>query len=321
MKQIIRMLGLAALAQLALAVLIWSGQHDLAGAGGRDQLLKFDAAAVDRIDIVGPKLQHIRLQKRDGWQVGDAFPADAARIDGLLRRLAGLQHGVAVALSVSAPARFHVADDQFERHLTLRAGDRVLADLYIGSGAGARQSYVRSADSQAVYRATIGEYEWPLSIEAWQDNRVLQLQRESIREISVNGVTLRRNSGKDAADAWLSSDAPAGKQLDQANIGKLLNLLQSLRLNRMLGTEPPAGFDHTPALQFDVRYDDGASGVRTRRYRFVKQRDGDEYLLKVSDRPEYVTISSYSVKALQQRLIQLFVAPSSDTASGKQSGD
>jgi len=305
MKSIIRILAIAAVVQLVLVAVAYTGGSRLPAAQAGAALLSFTPAEIDSIRIDGPDKQAVTLHKGDSWKTAAGFPADSGKVSGILQRLSELKHGLAVATSASSLARFKLSDDDFERHLVLSKAGKVVAELYLGKGAGARQSYARDGEHQTVYSVSLGSYELPLDESQWQDKGLLQISADQVNELEFAGIALTRNSNGDKKSVWRASPMPAGKQLDQHAVEQVLHLLATLRFDKVLGKQPPADFDVAhPILTVSVRTPD-----IKRQYRFAAAKQGDQYLLKVSDRDEYFAVSSFLLKQWQQQMKQdiLFV--------------
>jgi len=305
MKLIIRILAIAAVVQLVLVAVAYTGGSRLPAAQAGAVLLSFTPEEIDSIRIDGPDKQAVTLHKVDGWKTAAGFPADNGKVSGILQRLSELKHGLAVATSASSLARFKLSDDDFERHLVLSKAGKVVAELYLGKGAGARQSYARDGEHQAVYSVSLGSYELPLDESQWQDKGLLQISAEQVNELELAGIALTRSSNGDKKTMWRASPVLAGKQLDQHAVEQALHLLATLRFDKVLGKQPPADFDIAqPILTVSVR----TSAIK-RQYRFAKAKQGDRYLLQVSDRDEYFAVSSFLLKEWQKQMKQdnLFV--------------
>jgi len=299
MKSIIRILAIAAVVQLVLVAVAYTGGSRLPAAQAGAVLLSFTPAEIDSIRIDGPDKQAVTLHKGDSWKTAAGFPADSGKVSQILQRLSELKHGLAVATSASSLARFKLSDDDFERHLVLSKAGKVVAELYLGKGAGARQSYARDGEHQAVYSVSLGSYELPLDESQWQDKGLLQISADQVNELEVAGIVLTRSSNRDQKKSeWRASPMPAGKQLDQHAVEQALHLLATLRFDKVLGKQPPADFDIAqPVLTVSVRTPD-----IKRQYRFAKAKQGDRYLLKVSDRDEYFAVSSFLLKEWQKQM-------------------
>jgi len=299
MNKVIRVLTIVAAAQLALVAVTSIGGNHLETAPSGTALLSFEPADVDSIIIAGENNATTKLAKRNGWQTASGFPADGRRIDRLLQRLRELKHGLAVAVSASALPHFKVGEKEFVRHIILNKGNKVASEFYLGKGAGARQSYARSAKDEAVYSVALGSYELPLMESDWQDKTLLQLRSNEITAVKVRGVKLVKTIAVDPRKSgWTSDQTPTGKQLDQVAVTQVLNLLQSLRFTKALGKQAPDGYDMAhPVLSLNVSYQG-----KKRQYQFAKPDKGDDYVLKVSDRPEYFQLSGYTVKKWRKQM-------------------
>jgi len=298
MKSIIRILSIAALIQLVLVATVYTGRSDLRATQSGAALLSFTPAEVDSIRIDGPGKQSVTLHKDGSWKTVAGFPADSGKVSQILQHLSDLKHGLAVATAASSLARFKLADDDFERHLVLSKAGKVVAELYLGKGAGAGQSYARGGGDQAVYSVSLGGYELPLDESQWQDKGLLQIASDQVKGLEVADVALTKSSNGNKKEVWRAASIPSGKKLDQQAVEQVLNLLTTLRFDKVLGKQPPADFDVAhPVLTVSVRM----SAIK-RQYRFAKAKQSDQYLLKVSDRDEYFAVSSYLLKQWQKKM-------------------
>ena len=116
-------LGGLLLAQLALAGgLYWS--HLQAGdVAPEAPLLSAAAGSVDRL-VIGDGSQQVELERAgEGWALVDSgLPADGARVDGALERLASTTTGWPVTTTNAAHRRFEVDEDDYQRRLQAFAG-------------------------------------------------------------------------------------------------------------------------------------------------------------------------------------------------------
>ncbi len=298
MKSIIRILAMAAVFQLGMVAVAYTGGNRLQTSQAGARLLSFTPAEIDSIRIDGPDKQVVTLHQDGGWKTAAAFPADGKKIEQILQRLSDLKHGLAVATSASSLSRFKLAKDHFERHLVLSKAGKMVAELYLGKGAGAGQSYASNGQHQAVYSISLGSYELPLDESQWQDKGLLQVAADQVNDLELDGITLSSSANGDKKPVWRASTTPAGKQLDQHAVQQALHLLATLRFDKVLGKQPPADFDLAhPILTASVR----TSAIK-RQYRFAKAKQGDRYLLKVSDRDEYFAVSSFLLKEWQKQM-------------------
>lgn len=330
-------------AQIALALFL-----GLRGAGpgpaGRDTpLMAFDSAKVERIRIERRGSDPVVLERVDkGWQVQSlsGFPAAGARVDALLERLAGLKRGLPVATSQDALARLKVADNDYEERLTIESGGKELAALYLGDTAGARRRYVRATGETAVHEAELSPTDIPTKAEDWTDRALLNLDERDIQRIELPGITLEKAEG-----GWHLADLKDGETLDQPKVADLARRLGNLTFVSVLGTEdkPEYGQD-APALEWRIGLASGdtpsyrLSRLKTEPDQETAAKDGatetpkpkgpEWYVLKVSDRPHYLKVASYTAEGLlgatrEGLLVKPEAAPTASPAAAdpEQAGD
>lgn len=312
MKNGIRILTGLALAQVILLALTHLGGNSLAQHTADKSMLSFDKAEVDQVTIKGTngfgdkaKPITLKLHKQDGkWLTSDNFPVAPGKLDSLLDKLTTLKHGLPVTTSTAALKRFKVAGDDFERQIQLQHGDKTLATLYIGSGAGARQSHARSSADTAVYTINLASYNAPLKDEDWQDHGLLKLDSKQISQVTLDKLNFKPDpdtAKKGDLVIWQATHLPEGKMVNQKAINDSLKSLASLSFSKVLGKDKKTeyGLDK-PALTLKVIHQG-----KPRQYTFGKLKAGkdqksnnNDYVLKVSDRDEYFQVASYTVMPL-----------------------
>ena len=311
MQKTIGILAVVLAAQLVLAVSLSFTAPDLSAAKPDTALFDLGERSVDRLIIEGPDQQRVVLAREgDNWvlpQMED-FPADRARVDGLLDRLEGLKRGLPVATTEGAQKRFKVDDQTFERRIELARSDDTLATLYFGSSPGMRRVHARSAQDDAVYTVEFGLYDAPAEAGEWEDKAVLQLPRDEIDHIEVADLVLGRTPGdaaggtaaqnegsKPAAPNWSGEGLQQGETLNQAGADALAQKLAELRIGSVLGREKKPGYGlDAPQLVLTVQ----RNGAEAIQYRLGKRDQEKDYVLKVSSRPEYFRLPGYSAEPL-----------------------
>ena len=298
MTKKIRILSIIALIQLVLMTIIWNSQTKLKAFTNRSTLLNFNLPEINHLVIKGGNSGKIELSKIDDkWQTINGFPADQNKVDSFISKLASLKYNLAIATSRSALERFKVADDSFERYIELKDEDTVLEKLFIGTGAGARQSHVRSGDQNAVYRASIASYEVPLSLDDWYDKDLLKINKTNVSALDVNEVRLYKEKGADKENpisVWKTKAEIVDKKLNQKAIDESLDVLSSLRFEKVLGKKVQADFKlEKPELKLEIEYNNSKLN-----YLFAKIDKSEKYVLKVSSREEYFQIEPNTAKKI-----------------------
>jgi len=266
------------------------------------------------------------------------FPADQVQVDTLVSRLEGLKRGLPVATTKGARSRFKVSDDSFERRVILAHGDDVLVTLYLGSSPGMHHVHARTSKDDAVYDVDFAVFEAPDKAADWENKAILQFPEDSLEQIEVAGLTVRRvpatsadkGAGKpaDSKASWQVDDAGQDEVVNPAGARDLAGKLAQLRIGAVLGTgaKPEYGMDK-PALTVSVT----RKGGEKLEYRIGPTGKAGYAVLKSSARPEYFRVPGYTADALikaagRTQLVQAAPAPTAAQAdtgkpeSGK-SGD
>jgi len=319
----IRLLALLLGAQLLLAVGLHFTGPDLAAGAAQTPLLAFDRERVDRVLVEGTDQSRVTLAKRDGaWTLPElgGFPADATRVAQLLAQLAELRGGLPVATSAAAQPRFRVGADDFERRVTLFAGEEQLATLYLGSSPGMGQIHARADGSDRIQVVELAAFDIPVQNDDWIDRMLVRIPGEEIAAIAIGELRIERAppaeqsaaaaataEPESAAPRWHATGLKADEQLDPAAADALADRFAELSIGAVLGSDakPEYGLAK-PALTLAVTRRGGDPIT----YAIGKAADGQNYTLKVSNRAEYFRLPSYTAE-------QLLKAAARDTLTGK----
>lgn len=287
-------IGLGALlaVQLLAAILLAAGGRGSLDPAALDQpLLGVAPGRVTGLTIEGSDGELVQLRKSgDGWVLpglGD-FPADGAKVERLVEQLAGLKRPLPVATSPESLTRHRVADDQFERKVSLDAGDQTLATLILGDSPGFRRLFARPAGEPAVYDIDLALFDA-------SDRRDDWIARDALRipKAQINGVATPNWTLVEGEDGWQldgSEQAP-----DPQAVEDLLSRISALGYRGVLGTEDDPVYNQSqPMLELTIALADGTK----RDYRISKPDDSDDLVLKSSDRPWYFKLSEYDADGL-----------------------
>ncbi|MEW7980560.1 MAG: DUF4340 domain-containing protein [Candidatus Sedimenticola endophacoides] len=308
MNKTVKILAILLAAQLLLAVGIGLGNRGVSSSNEPVALVSFDSGKIDRITLEGPDDANVTLEKKGGaWVLPDMadFPVNSEKVKQLFERLGALRSGTPVATSGSARKRFKVSDEQFERRITLSASDNAVARLYLGSSPGMRLIHARNETSDAIHAVKMAVYDVPVKPSDWEDKSVLTFPNTDITAIEVNGLRFERSDPASDGDskandagappAWRTKGLAGGKRLNQEAADKLVGSLADLRFDRVLGQEAKDEYGmENPVLEVLVSLKEGDPLT----YRLGKDKEKEEYTLKVSNRPEYFRLASYKAKPL-----------------------
>ncbi|WP_295391918.1 DUF4340 domain-containing protein [uncultured Thiodictyon sp.] len=278
-------------AQIVLAIgLTWAARGTLDPSVGEGRLLTFDPKAIASVRIEGAGETLTLSRGKQGWAIADLkdFPVEGTKVEALLDKLAGLKRPLPVATSAAAQRRHKVADDGFERKLTLEAGGKPVATLLLGDSPGFKREFARPAGDAAVYDLDLPLFEVSNRRDDWLQRDTLKLDEEKIDSIATADWTLTKD--KDGWHLAGTTDKPTA-----AAVTGLLARVGNLGYRGVLGIEDKPEYNlATPALDLTVQLADGSRHV----YRIAQAKDSKDYVLKAGDRPWYFKLSEFDLEGL-----------------------
>jgi Domain of unknown function (DUF4340) len=299
MERILGIIGVTMALVFVAAVVMTSYQSGKRDAKKNVAMFEIAPERIDRIRIEGPDgAETLILRAGEGWILPDLgdFPADATRVKETLDRLLLTRRILPVGSGADAQQEYKVADDDFERRLTLSEGDTPLTTVYLGSPQGPRQSHARIAGDADVYAVAFGLYDAEADDSAWIDRGLLQVPAAEIAAIEVNGLRIVHDPAKHGAAAWRLDGTGSDEKLDSDAASRLADLVAELHVEGIRDTEtqPDYGLDD-PQLSFTVTHSDG----KRVDYHLGKSALEQDWSLEASIRPEHFLLSGY----LAHRLI------------------
>ncbi|HTT11291.1 MAG TPA: DUF4340 domain-containing protein [Burkholderiaceae bacterium] len=364
MQRWITLLGVILGVQVLLAGGLMLRSDRLAPVHSDAPLVAADLKAVDRLTIDGPVAAdtaaqkaagagaRVELVKHDGaWTMPANFgaPADAKKIDTLLKRLAAVPRGLPIATTSDALARFKVGEHDYERRIVASQGDKVVATVYLSSAPGGRKANARTGEDRAVFNVDLATYDLPTGAADWLDKTLLQhdastLARIEVAEAGKPVVTLQRaapvaaskdpqasdygsaekkeRTSSPPAPVWSAEGLAAGQHLDQGRADALVQAIANVRVDGVLGTQEQPDWQQDPP-RLRVTIADAANKTVT--WTLVKPKAGDLQVLKASDRPWYFELKSWSAQPLldaaaTDKLVAQASAPAPGGASMQAAG-
>ncbi len=300
MKNTIRILAVLLVLQLGAATYLLWQNHNVSSTTVASDLFDFQPETISKLSIqANDESDHLTevvlVRQNQQWilpSLGD-FPAQQNSVQQVLNTLQSAKRGLPVANSGNDFERFRVAEHAFERHLKLYQDDKTVVDLYVGHATGARESYVRLANEKAVYAINLGVYDLPLGSDKWENKTALKLDTKTVRSLQIGDMQFTRPSGE--ATQWQMANLSEDKQLDQAALENLTEKLATLNYRQVLGKESKPNYGLAePVFKASLGY----NKQQQRTYQLGQLKDSNDYILKVSDRPEYFQIASYVGKPL-----------------------
>jgi hypothetical protein len=319
MKRFTTILAGLLAAQTAVAVTLTFSGSDLSAFKAQEPLAAFDASQIDQIAIDESGGGSVTLKKRDGKWITPSqadFPADGAKIDGFLKKLAELKAGWPVATTTEAARRFKVTDKEHERRIILSSKGKRIGDILIGTSPSYRQAHARVNGSNTIHNIAFATYEANTRPEEWMDHNLLDTAMDKIASISLAGVTIERKHEKD-------KDGKESKtsRLVVSGVGEFEKVNEP-KLRAVIGAVSHPSFDAVtgkgaaalakldkPDVQFTVKKGDGTAVA----FRYKKEGDGASYLFSSSAQNFVFRVKAASIdpilKAKREKLIEQKGAP------------
>lgn len=290
--------------QVGLVIVMNRGGGSLEAITPETRFVAFNPKMITDVKITDGENQQLSLTK-DGeeWLIASAFsaPADKGLVNTLLSKLAEAKQGFAVATTKGAAARFKTAENDFERHIVMKKDDETVADFYLGSGAGMRNSHARRSGEQEVFTLPVSSLEVEASVENWLDKKAFQLHTDDLKTIQLADIELEKTE-----DGWQLAGAGASP-VKSDEVDNLIGALGSLDLQAVLDpAKTKALFDAEPGFQFTVSTDKRTDVS----YTFVKK--DDDNVLKISDIDFYFKVSEWQLNNLKEYNRDKLVKPVED---------
>lgn len=301
-----------------------------ASSGGIEEppvFLSFDADAIDGVSVSNSE-GSVELSKVDGtWQLPDGVPAAGFKIGSVLERLSNAAGGWPVANTGSSRERFEVTEESHQRHITVRAGEDTVADIFLGTSPGYRKTHARRAGDDEVYAIKFSNYEAGVKTSDWLDRSLLRPDGDlsAMRRLAVDhGPTSEPSGTASAADAgddveprsgadgfelsrdeeggWVSVD---GTDLDQGKVETFAGRIKGLSAVDMSDVALPESATMTFVL---------TDGQGEQTLSVFSLEEGEKYVA-VSDRVAGTyELSKYISEQMNKTLADLIPDPPEDDA-------
>lgn len=289
---IIALAALLVLQLLAALAIGWGdGRGRLAPSAADTPLLAFDPAGISTIRIEDGEGAAVTLERRDKqWVLADpeGFPSADGKADALIAKLHELRRPLPTATSEGALKRFRLADDAFERRVTLGSDGKAVATLLLGDSPGFKRLFARPAGETAVYDLELPLLDVSSGPEDWLARDQLRLDQEKITGVSTADWTLAKQG-----DGWRLEGAEAA--VDDNAVSGLIGRVANLGYRGVLSAAEAAGREQDePVLDLTIEL----SGGEKRAYRISRVPDSDDYLLKDADRPFVFKLSKLDLEGV-----------------------
>ena len=263
--------------------------------------------AVTGLTIADDK-QSLELFRQDGkWLVDreQKYPADADKVNGFIDKLLKLKSHRLVTTTAASHVRLKVADQLFNKKVTISAGDRQVS-LFFGTSPSNKTLHVRLEGEDEVYMARdLSAWEIQANNESWWLGKYIDLPEDTIASLSVTNsggsFTLKRKDD----GTWAL--AGGGTALDSKGVNQFVGKTTHLPLLKYLGQQDKKEYGLTkPEATLVYTEKNGATVTLAIG---PKNADENNHVLKADNSPFYVSVADYVVEPLLQQKADSFAAP------------
>lgn len=306
-------LGLLVLAIALIALALFTRKREEAvvaeaAAPTRTILSGLTSGTIERIQIQPAAETSVTLIKRDGtWytNLDKKWKADKNLVSSLFGAIEKEVTGEVVSSNPTNFEKYEVTDTSATHVLIFGAGDKSLADLYVGkAGASFFSTFIRKAGTEEVVDANAALAQAFNKPEGWRDRAIFEIPSHTITAIANEGssgtFTLRK-----AGEKWMIEGANAG-EAQPAKVQPLVNRIATLRTMDFaeldsthtlaaIGLDPPR---QKVTIFYEDRSTSPAKEVSSILLIGNKREDNDSYFAKRPDSEDIYVLQSYDATQL-----------------------
>jgi len=249
---------------------------------------------IGKMVISESKDKSVTLQRSgDVWQVelapGRDYPADASKVDAMLKRLAGLKSKRLVSRTKGGRQRLKVTPDQYNRKVEVETGKGSFT-LYLGTAPSYQSIHARAADSDDVYLVRdLALWEVPAEAAGWWQTHYLDQDPKQLLEVELVNRQGRLHLQRGKVDEpWQAADGRTA--LDPQKTQDLLGSLSQLTINQVV-TDPSWRPKGEPVATLKMRDGKGEAELKI----WTRPDEKSDYTVKVDGLEFYAKAGSYAV--------------------------
>ena len=263
--------------------------------------------------------QSLAIEKKGkGWglKTDSPYPADANKVDALVKKLLALTSSRLVARTDTSHVRLKVATNGYNRKLTLTLNNGETRTLLLGSSPNYKTVHVRSAEDDNVYLVNdLADGEVPVAPEDWWSNNYLNLEPETLTHLTLTNSLGRIELARDEKNNWQVVEIPTGKKLADEALPVFLDKACLIQLSSYLGrdlSDAATGLDK-PLLDLEL-----VTATGTISLKIAAGGEKDEYIAKATDSPFYVSVHGYEIKSLLEASLNELLIDKKEVAATKE---
>ncbi len=225
--------------QIFLAGAMYFGNQQESDFDTDKPLLAIASTDVQKLVIQGEDSSAILEKSDSGWVLPElqGLPVNVSKVDEILEKLESAKTGWPVASSSSSHERLEVADDAFQRKISIGLESGGEKQLLMGTSPGYRSIHARVEGEDDIYNVKLAKFDFPDSHDDWLDRNLLEL--ENVNRIKANGVEVEKvESEWQLVGAPLNTDQT--QEVDSEKLKKISDLFTYLSVLGVADAAPAA---------------------------------------------------------------------------------
>lgn len=207
-------------------------------------------------DDLGKEVQLVRGD--DGWILpsADDFPVNSTQVEDVLSRVGAFTTDRLIATNPTSHARLEVAQDEFQRKLTLVTPDDNHV-VYLGTGGGVDTIHTRLEGNDNVY-LTSGLNSWEVQpqISSWIDTTYLDIEQDNVTRLILTNASGTYEFERDET-GWAYLGLGEDEEFDSNRMSSLLRNATTVRMTQPLGLEAQDEYGmENPEITIQVVYEE-----------------------------------------------------------------
>ncbi len=308
--------------QLALgAALLWPRQ---ATAESAPLLGDVTLESITDLTVADSDGKSLSFHKTDaGWVMPDfaGYPAKEAEITKTLEGLLETTTARLVTKTATSHRPLKVAEDAFERKLTIKTADGSAYEVLVGTLASTAANHVRLLPGNEVYLSSdLAYYRIYTTLSSWADTAYVSAASTDVTSLSLENANGIFKFERFDEVTWKMDGVPSGREFNQNNLTALVSRLASLRLEEpvtlLKDAKTEYGLDDPQCVVSAITSGDNP---RTIKITIGAMTDDEKFYYASSSESDYIVkltklnAETFLNKALEDFLVQPTPVPTSTT--------
>lgn len=315
--------------QLILALYLFWPQSHSAKTSLKTLFPDISAEDVVELALKDAEGNSVQIQKKEGGWILPAYggyPADQGKVSSFLKKLTALETKPLVARKKSSHRRLKVSEDDFQRVITFKAGNKEKTQsLYLGSSPGYKKTHIRAGSGSEVYLAgDISVWEAGIEPSSWTDTLYFSVEEKDVVNVSVKNAHGTINLERGDQNEWVLRKIKSGLKLKVEEWNSMLRKAVAIRMEEPLGREKSPSFGlKKPSAVLTVVTEVASNRDKDNARTKEKQREDESekvhktytirigaqdkekkgYIVKSSESPFFVRVPVYAVEPFIEKKV------------------